>query len=135
MERPKIESVLGKTFADSLDEIVIKSGFLVFTKRQLIEDLGCGNFAAAKRLNKVLHKLKIGTAKELRYTDPFSLLRTTGVGLTTMYVAMCILDFAGVDVQKWWGWKQEKSGGVVLKFSSYKHKAAARALKHKQDIA
>lgn len=135
MDRSKIESVLGKTFADSLDETVVNSGYLVFTKREMIENLGCANFAAASRLDSVLKKLKIKTAKQLQQTDPFSLLRTTGVGLTTMYVAMCILDYAGVDVEKWWGWKQEKQQGVILKFSSYKHKASRRALKHKQEIA
>jgi hypothetical protein len=126
-----INKTIGKTFADKLNEIIIDSGGISFSRREMVEDLQCANFLAAARLSKVLRKLKITTPAHLNRTDPFSLLRTRGVGESTVFVAMCILDANGFSVEKWWGWKDTN----VLKFSSFKHHASVKARKHKQEVA
>jgi len=132
IERKVVESTIGKTFADSLDEIIIDvSEKLTFTKRTMIEILGSGNFAAGKRVSRVLKKLKIETPAQLFKTDPFSLARTKSIGATSMYVVMCILDAAQYNVEEWWGWKETN----VLKFSTFKSHAMRRASKRKQDVA
>lgn len=132
LERKVVENTIGKTFADSLDEIVIDvSDKLTFTKRMMVENLGCANFAAASRVNRVLKKLKIETPAQLFRTDPFSLARTKSIGATSIYVVMCILDASQYNVEEWWGWKETN----VLKFSSFKHNAIRRARLRKQDIA
>lgn len=80
-----VSNVIGKTFADKLDESVIESGKIAYTRRQMVEDLGCANFMAAARLQKVLRKLKIYTATQLANTDPFSLARVKGIGESCMF--------------------------------------------------
>jgi hypothetical protein len=124
IERKVVESTIGKTFADRLDEIVFDCGpKLFFTRRTMVEELGCANFVAATALQKALKKLGVETPAQLFKTDPFSIVRIKGVGETTMYVAMCILDHAQYSVTEWWGWKETNN----LKFSAFKHNAITRA--------
>ena len=131
IERKSVEATIGKTFADMLDEPIIEiSKELNFTRRDMIENLGCANFAAASRLERVLNKLKITTIRQLFHTDPFSIARVKGIGATCIYVAMCILDYGQYNVEEWWGWKESNN----LKFSSYKHNATKRASKRKQEV-
>jgi len=132
IERKVVENTIGKTFADSLDELIIVAGEkLTFTKRGMIEILGCANFAAGKRVDRVLKRLKIETPAQLFKTDPYSIARTRTIGATSMYVIMCILDAAQYNVEEWWGWKKTNA----LKFSSFKSHAMRRATKRKQDVA
>lgn len=55
-------------------------------------DMKCPNFVAAKRLEKKLNKLKIFTVHKLWRFDPFALFNTRGVGLTQIFVAMCVVN-------------------------------------------
>jgi hypothetical protein len=100
-----IHATIGKGFADKQEELVFVSGDIVFTRRNMIEELDCANFIAAVRLAKVLRRLRIHTVKQLSKTDPYSLYRCKGIGDTAVYVAMCILDSHGVDINRWWGHK------------------------------
>src|SRR5215467_6281999 len=117
--------MIGKTFADNLDEIILNVGMLTYTRRDFIETLGCANFSAAPRLERALKKLEITTANKLYKTDPFSLVRLKGVGAATLYIAMCILDAAEFDVEDWWGWNETNK----VKFSAFKHNAITRGRK------
>ena len=131
LTRKQVETTIGKTFADKLDEIVLDIGpKLIFTRRDMVEELGCANFVAGARLQKVLRRLGIETAAELFRTDPFSIVRCKGIGETSMFVAMCILDHAQYNVEDWWGWKETND----LKFSSFKHNATRRARKSKHEV-
>jgi hypothetical protein len=126
-----VQTTIGKGFADKLDMLVFKaSPVLAFTRREMVENLGCANFQAAARLAKALRKLGITTSVQLHKTDPFSIVRVRGIGEASMYVAMCILDAAGYDVIKWWGWKDTNT----VKFSSFKRNATIRASKRKHEI-
>lgn len=126
-----IAKTLSKGFAELLDTAAIDvSEEISFTRRQMIEDLGCGNFNAATRLSKVLKRLGITTIAKSYRTDPQSLLRVKGVGEATVYVAMCMLDSRKYDVYKWWGWKQDN----VVKFAAYRAQAKSKAKKYKHAV-
>jgi hypothetical protein len=128
--REKVEAVIGKGFADKLDEEVfsVTTNFF-YTRREMVEELGCANFIAAVRLQKVLRKLDVRTPAQLFKTDPFSLARARGIGEASLFVAMCILDANKFDVLKWWQWN-----GNTAKFSSFKAHAIHRASKRKQEV-
>lgn len=132
LKRTIIVKCIGKTFADSLDHFAINvSSNLSYTKREMIELVGCANYNAAARLEKVLKRLKVKSPEDIWKLNPIDLLRIKGIGETSMYVAMCILDINGYSVEEWWGWN-----GNVIKFSTFKHHAARRALKRgKQEVA
>jgi hypothetical protein len=130
LAREKVEKVIGKTFADRLDELVFDVGIMQYSRRQMVEELGCANFVAAARLQKVLRRLGIKNGKQLYNLDPFSLARSKGIGEASLFVAMCILDSGDLDVIKWWQYK-----GNDVKFSSFKRHAISRASKRKQEVA
>lgn len=131
LSRSIVTDTIGKTFADKLDTVVLEVGpKLTYTRREMVEILGCANFVAAARLQKALKKLKIDSPASLHHMDPFSIARIRGIGEASMFVAMCILATAGYDVQKWWGWKDTNS----LKFNSFKHNAMKRARKAQHEI-
>jgi len=125
-----IKTTIGKGFADKMEEYIMdESPSMRFTRRQMIDELGCANFLAAYRLSKVLKRLKISTPLQLARFDPFSLVRTRGIGETAMYVAMCILDFNKYDPVKWWGFN-----GNETKISTMKHNAIRKAKKRNQEL-
>lgn len=128
IKRQRIENVFGKTFADSFDVLVMDLGpRLNFTKREMVEDLGCPNFAAATRLNRVLKRLGISTPAQLQKLDAPSLIRVRGIGTTSLFVVQCIFDYLEADFEAWWGYRQDN----VVKFSTFKAKAIARAKKRR----
>jgi hypothetical protein len=129
--RDKVEQVIGKSFADRLDELVFSSGEMGFSRREMVEELGCANFLAAARLQKVLRRLGVNTPAQLFKTDPFSLARSKGIGEASIFVAMCILDARKYDVLKWWRWKDTND----VRFGSFKRQALTRASKRKQEVA
>lgn len=124
IKRKTVETTIGKTFADKLDEIVIDiSPTLSFSRREMVDKLGCANFIAAARLQKVLKRLKILTPGQLFRFDPFSLYRTRGIGDAAVFVAMCILEAFGYDVMMWWNVEGKE-----------KQKAIRRTSKRKQEV-
>jgi hypothetical protein len=131
IKRETVEKVIGKSFADKVDGEVFKVTIEWFyTRREMVEQLGCANFIAAAKLSKVLKRLKISTPKALWDMNPIDLARAKGVGEASIFVAMCILEANKFDVEKWWGWNDN-----VVKFSTFKSHAIARARKHKQEVA
>jgi len=124
LTRTQVEKTIGKRFADKLDEPIMKG--LGITRRQMVEELGCANFIAAARLDKVLKRLDINTPAQIFKTNPFDIARIKGIGAGAIFVAMCILDTAQYNVEEWWGWKDNS-----LKFSSFKHNAIRKASKRR----
>ncbi len=125
LERKTIETTIGKGFADRLDEYIMPN--LAITRRAMVEDLGCANFIAAARLDKVLRRLGIDSPAKLFKTNPLDLARCKGIGESAIFVAMCFLDATQYNVEEWWGWKETNE----LKFSSFKHNAIRKARKSK----
>jgi hypothetical protein len=130
IERTKVEQVIGKTYADKLDEAIFRVGNWEYTRREMVDDLGCASFIAATRLAKVLRRLNVMSPAQLNRLDPSSLARTKGIGESSLFVAMCILDHAQYNILDWWGMKDN-----VVKFSTFKHNVIRRARKHKQEVA
>lgn len=128
MKYDDVNKTIGKSFADKLEEIIIESGSMIYSKRSFVEFLGCANFTAGARLQKALKRLGIDTPKKLYQMDPFSIVRVKGIGEAAMYVAMCILDANGYDAVEWWGYNDN-----TVKFSSFKHNAIRRARKAKHE--
>ena len=129
LKREVIEKVIGKGFADKLDEPVMDLGSVTYSRREMVEELNCANFIAAVRLAKVLKKLSVRTPAQLYKMDPFSLARSRGIGEAALFVATCILDANEYSVVKWWGWNDN-----VVKFSTFKHNAMKRARQYKQAV-
>lgn len=73
------------------EEVYVTLAGTELTLRDLM-DMKCPNFIAARRLEKTLKYLKIKTLAELHRFDPFSLFNTRGVGITQIYVAMCVVN-------------------------------------------
>lgn len=131
LTRDVVNTTIGKTFADKLDEIVFQlSDKFTYSRRDMIEVLQCGNFNAATRLGKALKKLGINTPAQLYKLDPYSLVRIKSIGETSLYVAMCILASADYDVVKWWGWNDTNT----VKFASFKRDAIKRARKRGHEL-
>jgi hypothetical protein len=91
-----------------MDDVFSVSGELRFTRKEAIEELKCANWIALAKLAKMLRRLKIKTARQLFLADPKDLIDTKGIGVTTLYVAMCVLDHHGYRVAEWWGWEKER---------------------------
>lgn len=127
--RDTVEQILSKGFADKLDELVIDCGSIQFSRRQMVDELGCANFIAAARLNKVLKRLQIGTVKQLYNVDPLSLARSKGVGEASIFVALSILDFSKYDVTLWWSENE-----IETKFLSFKKRAIRRSKKYGHNV-
>lgn len=123
LERKTVETTIGKGFADRLDEPIMK--YLGVTRRAMVEDLGCANFIAAARLDKVLRRLEIDSPAKLFKTNPMDLARVRGIGESAIFVAMCILDAGQYNVADWWGWRETN----VVKFSSFKTNAMRKSRK------
>lgn len=130
MHRDSIERVISKGFADRLEETIFSVGKTEYSRRMMVEELGCANFIAAAKLTKVLRRLKITTVKSIWDMNPVDLARSKGIGEASIFVVMCLLDAHKFDVEKWWGWNDN-----VVKFSTFKNNAISRAKKRSQDVA
>ena len=100
---PAIRKRLSTGFVDRWEQDpVLEIGDVYFTRLEMVETLGCGNFNAATRFTKLLRKLKIFSIAQLNKLDPFSLHNTKGVGDAQLMVAMKLLEYGGYDVDHWW---------------------------------
>lgn len=102
LSRTVLETRLGKTFADVLDEPFVTLLDTPMSRREVVDNLQLANMVAVRRLENTLKKLRIYTAAQLAKVDPMSLYRKRGVGTTQIFVAMCLLDFHGYDPVSWW---------------------------------
>lgn len=95
----------GKGFVDRLDEVVIKAGEFTFSRREMIEILHCGNFAAGARLNRALMQFSgYPTVSDIaKHVKVYDLMRIKHVGVTTVYVWMCILEYSRLSPLRWLG--------------------------------
>lgn len=130
LSRVKVEKVIGKTFADSLDEVVFDVGKIQYTRRQLVDEVGCASFGAVSRLERVLNRLQIHTPVQLYRLDPASLARVRGIGGACIFTAMCILESNGYDCLEWWKYEKDSS----VKFATFKHNVMKRARKKNHDV-
>lgn len=124
----RANTIIGKGFADDLSEVILEIGSDKFTKLEVIEQLGCGNLSAARRITRLLKKTFVlqGT-RHLYEMTPGDILRIRGVGAASMWVLMCALDYKGFNIERWWKWETKKN----IKFSSYRHRVLTQAKKRR----
>lgn len=95
------QQFLGKSFVNKQNEIVLRIGGRQWTRTQLVQIIGVGNFAAAGKLSTVLRKKNISTVEGLYRIDPRDFALIPHLGETTVFVAMAILKAEGFDVTHW----------------------------------
>jgi len=96
------ERLLGKTFIDKQNEGVLIIGKDVWTRKEMVEELKCGNFVAALNLTKIAATLQVDSLKQL--ASRFSmedLFAESRFGVTTMFVLMCALEHAQRNPLEW----------------------------------
>jgi hypothetical protein len=94
--------IFGKTWIDHQATPVLQLGKRSFNRYEMVSKLGCGNLVAAKNLMGILGELQVSSLKDLKALDPAALASIKGVGPTTLFVAMCLLEAEGVDVDAWY---------------------------------
>lgn len=85
------------------EQPILEIGDWVWTRNDLVLDLGCGNFIAATRLTRAMRAMKIDSVASLHRIGLLGLLRIAGVGERSAWVAACALEDRGYDVEDWFG--------------------------------
>lgn len=103
MHKRKWEEFMGGSFQENQDEPVIIVGDQWFTKKDLTEKLHCGHYLKAARiLNNALMAFNAESFEALIETLTLEkLFSIRGVGTTTAYVWLCIVEYLGYDPEKW----------------------------------
>jgi hypothetical protein len=95
-------AVVGTSFVKRQREVVLKIGMSSWTRQQMIDDLHCGNFAAAIKLSRAAAHATVRSLADAAVRLPFdTLAQRRGVGVTTVYVFMCALAADGHDPLDW----------------------------------
>ena len=119
--------VFGQPFITHLaNDTVLTIGDAEWSRHAMVNQLGCGNFAAAGRLGKLCKRLGVKSVAQLYKIPPEDLAAVQGIGVTCLYVAMCALDAAGYSLQKWY-----RLNGVDVTFGTLKHRAFRRGTRRK----
>lgn len=114
--------ILGAGFEKVLDAPVLTLGKSVWTRRTIATELGLATPMAARKFGALCHDLGIKTPADLYKKSPIDLADYRGCGVTTLYVAIRILEDAGLDVNEWYdGGKDENH----VTFSTVKHRLAS----------
>lgn len=92
---------LGSAFVNRQNEVVLKIGNREWTRHQLVQVIGVGNWAAAAKLTSVLRKIKVTTLEQLYAVDPRDFALIPKLGETTIYVAIAVLKAEGFNTETW----------------------------------
>ena len=96
------EKFLGKHFVTRQDAPILRIGGREWSRTELVQVIGVGNFAAAGALTTVCRKAGIKSVEELYAVDPRELASVKGFGETKVFVAMAVLQAEGFDARGWW---------------------------------
>jgi hypothetical protein len=113
--------ILGAGFEKVLDAPVLTLGKSVWTRRTIATELGLATPMAARKFGALCHDLGIKTPADLYKKSPIDLADYRGCGVTTLYVAIRILEHAGLDVNAWYEGNQPENH---VTFYTLKHRAA-----------
>jgi hypothetical protein len=102
------EHLMGKTFLERQNEVVLQIGSDAWTRDELVTRLKCANVNAARILTKAAEQLQVENVRQMaaRVTleDLFAVKR---VGITTVYVWLCVLESDSQSPLKWIDRKEE----------------------------
>ena len=96
------ERFLGKTFVTRLSEVALQIGKDKWSRHQLADELGVGNYRAAALVTRALRKLQVKDIKEVFSWDPMALADVHQLGETGMYVLLRALEARGFNPQAWY---------------------------------
>ena len=118
-----IDYILGTTFVQYLDAPLVTLGKLVITRRSMATDLGLATPGAIRRFATLCADLKISSTADLHRRSPMDLADYPGCGVTTLYVAIRVLQHTGYDIAAWYARATPDHAPVT--FSSLKHRVAS----------
>lgn len=96
------QRLLGKGFVDRQHEVVLRIGKTGWTRQEMVDRLHCGNFNAARRLSRAAEQLQVHSAQEMATKVSLEdLFRVRDVGVTTVYVWLCILETLNKNPLQW----------------------------------
>jgi transcriptional regulator of aromatic amino acid metabolism len=97
------ERLLGKTFLDHQREVVLRIGNDAWTRDEMVSQLKCANINAARLLTRAAEKLQVESVKQMAARISLEdLFAVKQVGITTVYVWLCVLDaLADQDPMRW----------------------------------
>lgn len=94
---------LGKTFVTRLSETALQIGSDAWSRHELANDLGCGNYRAASLVTRAMRKLKVRSIEEVFTYDPIDLAGIHQLGETGMWVLLRALEAKGFNTLAWYG--------------------------------
>ena len=96
--------ILGTSFVTKQSQPVLTVGdALVFDKYTLVHDLACsGSYRAARLLTKALSSLGVKSLEDIKRLDVTRLAKLKGVGVTTLYLFLCLREREGGGIAKRW---------------------------------
>lgn len=115
--------VFGKTWVDRQTEPIFTLGTKRWTRYQLVSRVGVGNYRAVTILMDALQRLHVNSVKDLWNLSPVALASIKGVGVTTLFVTMSLLDSEEFNVKEWYAHHQTFT---TLKNQEKKKKADAK---------
>lgn len=105
------QKILGATFVNHLngsEHAVITDGKRFISKHRLVMDYGTGNFLAARNIFKMMKKLRLTSITEFFDYRPEEIADMKTIGVTGLYVLICIGRARGVDIAQWYAKGKEK---------------------------
>jgi hypothetical protein len=120
--------MLGTTFIERMTApkyAIMRIGNELFTRHQLVTQIGTGNFRAARILANLCARLNLSSVKDLYLISPYQLAAEHGVGVTTLFVLMSLFEAKGLDVMKWYGKGARVAGEDLANFDTLKKRASA----------
>lgn len=97
------ERFLGKSFVTRFNEVALQIGKDKWTRHQLADELGVGNYRAAALVTRALRKLQVKSLEEVFSWDPIDLAHVHQLGETGMWVLLRALESKGHNPKAWYG--------------------------------
>jgi hypothetical protein len=124
------QRLLGKRFVDVQHEIVLRIGKTGWTRQEMVDRLHCGNFNAARRLTRAAQQLGVASAQEMASKVSLEdLFKVRDVGVTTVYVWLCILEGMNKNPLQWLDRSEDE---IVTLYTEKKRLHKAQPLKAKK---
>jgi hypothetical protein len=136
----RTQELMGKSFMDRQHEVVLRIGSDAWTREEMVSRLKCANLNAARLLTKAAEKLNVEDTRQMAARVSLEdLFAVKHVGITTVYVWLCVLDaVADQDPYKWIDREDEKivtlsTEKLRVKKAQDEQRRAARA-QHRQAV-
>lgn len=104
----RVTHTLGRPFIQRMDEVVFNLGATRITRQQLADIANpFPSVRCVRRLEEICKQRGLTNLNALYEFGPTALATVEGAGETTLWVAMCLLDHAGLSVVGWFDWRRQ----------------------------